>query len=182
MTARKTFLIASSAALVGLPTWAAASSASSSHSQGAAAPGQTKDADEHGTSHGAAGTHGKPGGSHKCKPHGIAFVLTGELGSQALTKNSDGTYSGEVTLKEVTHTNHHAKGTKAPYTEKLTNVHVTFGLADTNNDGSVGLDDLKEGDGVKLIGKITRIAKKCHNTFEAKITIRKVVFSAPDGD
>ena len=181
MTARKTLLLASAAALMSVPAWAASSVASPRHAIGhglaGTAPGQSKDADEHGSTHGApSGTH--PGSSHKCKPHGVAFVVSGTLEKQTLTKNEDGTYSGELALKTVTHTNHHAKGAKGPFT--LTNVHVTFGLADTNADGSVGLDDLKEGDGVKLIGKLTTLAKKCdHTGFTATITIRRVIFTAP---
>lgn len=172
MTARKTLLLASAAALISVPV---ASAASPGHGHSGSPPGQSKDADEHG-SHGSSGSH--HAGSHKCKPHAIAFVLSGTLEKQTLTKNEDGTYSGELSLKAITHTNHHAKGAKSPFT--LTKVHVTFGLADANSDGSVGLDDLKEGDGVKLIGKITTLAKKCdHTGFEAKITFRHVVFSAP---
>lgn len=121
-----------------------------------------------------------PGRSHKCKPHKVGYVASGTLVSQTLAKNADGTYSGEVTVK-VSHTNHHAAGdlgtTKA---YKVENVHVTFGLADTNKDGSVGLDDLKEGDRVKLIGKITALAKKCPaGDFTPTTTIRKIVFHAP---
>ena len=74
---------------------------------------------------------------------------------------TDGTYNGEVEV-EVKHTNHHAKAdnnTTKKYEVK--NVRVTFGLADTNKDGSVGVDDLVKGDRVKLIGRITVLAKKC---------------------
>jgi hypothetical protein len=187
MTARRTLLLASAAALMGVPAWAVSSEASSSHGTGhgppASTPGQTKDADEHGASHGAPTNHGHAGKSHKCKPHGIAFVLSGTLEKPTaekltLTKETNGTYSGEIALKSVTHTNHHAKGEKGPFTVK--DVHVTFGLADTNSDGTLGLDDLKEGDRVKLIGKVTTIAKKCKTTFTPEITVRKVIFSAPE--
>ena len=59
-------------------------------------------------------------------------------------------------------------------------VHLTFGLADTNSDGSVGLDDLAKGDRVHLIGKITALAKKCSQTgFTATTTIRHIVVHAP---
>jgi hypothetical protein len=121
-----------------------------------------------------------PGQSHKCKPHNVAYVASGTLVSQTLTKNTDGTYSGEVSVK-VMHTNHHAMGDKGTTkTYKVEKVHVTFGLADINNDGSVGLDDLKEGDRVKLIGKITTLAKKCSQSgFTATTTIRRIVFHAP---
>jgi hypothetical protein len=180
MTARKTLLLASASALMALPAWAASSAASAGHGHGPSAtpPGQLKDADEHTSGHAPTGKPGHPGSSHKCRPHGVAYVVSGTLEKQTLVKNADGTYSGEVALKSVTRTNHHAKGAKGPFT--LTNVHVTFGLADTNNDGSVGLDDLKEGDRVKLIGKITTIAKKCdHTGFTATTKFRRVIFSAP---
>ena len=180
MTARRTLLLASTAALMGVPAWAASSVASPGngigHGHAGSPPGQTRDADEHGTtSHGAPAS---PGKSHKCKPHGIGYVVGGTLEKQTLVKNEDGTYSGEITLKSITHTNHHAKGATNPFTVK--NVHVTFGLADTNSDGSVGLDDLKEGDRVQLIGKITTLAKKCdHTGFTPTVTFRHVVFNAP---
>ena len=93
----------------------------------------------------------------------------------------DGTFSGEIKLT-VKRTNHHARGEKEGTVEKtytLTNVHVTFGLSDVNKDGKVNLEDVKAGDRVKLIGKVTKIAKKCdHTHFEAQKTIRKVVFNA----
>jgi hypothetical protein len=125
---------------------------------------------------------GHPGQSHACKPHRVAYVASGTLVSQTLTKNTSGTYSGEVTVK-VLHANHHAAGdvnATTPKTYKVENVHVTFGLADTNNDGSVGLDDLKEGDRVKLIGGITRLGKHCNQEgFTATTTTRRIVFHAP---
>jgi hypothetical protein len=167
---------------MGLPTWAASSDASSGKGHGpTTAPGQLKDADEHGTSHGhgTSGT-GHKGKSHKCKPHGVAFVLGGVFEKDTLVLNSDGTYSGEIVLKEVTHMNRHVRDakTKGPFT--VTSAHVSFDLTDINADGTVGLDDLKEGDDVTLIGKITTIAKKCdHSSFTPKITFRKVTFSTP---
>ena len=182
MTAPRTLLLASAAALVSVPAWAAAGAASPGHGHGATgtAPGQTKDADEHGSGH-SSPTGGHPGKSHKCKPHGVAFVLTGTLEKQTLVKNADGTYSGEVELSAITHANHHAKQVKAPFKETVKNVRVVFSdLTDINSDGSVGIDDAVKGDRAKLIGKITTLAKKCdHTGFEAKITIRQVIFSAP---
>jgi hypothetical protein len=66
-----------------------------------------------------------------------------------------------------------------PKAYKVENVHVTFGLADTNNDGSIGLDDLKEGDRVKLIGGITRLGQHCNQEgFTRTTTIRRIVFHA----
>jgi hypothetical protein len=128
-----------------------------------------------GTQHGS--SHGK---SHKCVAHKVGYVASGTLVSQTLAKNTDGTYSGEVVV-EVTHTNHHAAGDKGKtVTYTVANVHVTFGLTDTNSDGTVGVDDLAKGDRTQLIGKITALAKKCDQTeFKATTTIRKIVFHAP---
>jgi hypothetical protein len=120
------------------------------------------------------------GHSHKCTPHKVAYVASGKLVSQTLTKNADGTYTGEVVV-EVGHTNHHGSTDKGKtVTYKLANAHVTFALADTNKDGSVGPDDLVAGDRVHVLGKITTLAKKCSQTeFVAETTIRKAVFHAP---
>jgi hypothetical protein len=134
---------------------------------------------EHPKHPGHPGQPSHPGKSHKCMAHNVAYVASGTLTSQTLVKNTDGTYSGSVTVN-ITHTNRHAAGDKGTQSYTLTNVHVTFGLADTNNDGSVGPDDLTEGDGAKLIGKITTLAKKCDQSgFTATKTIRKIVFHAP---
>jgi hypothetical protein len=126
------------------------------------------------------GKSGHPGQSHKCTPRKVGYVASGTLVKQTLTKNADGTYSGEVEV-EVIRTNHHAaadRGKTIVY--KVMNVHVTFGLTDTNSDGSVGLDDLAKGDRVHLNGKITALAKKCAQSgFTAETTIRRIIFHAP---
>jgi hypothetical protein len=148
--------------------------------------GQGQQGDSHRPGHREHPTHPQhpshPGQSHMCKPHRVAYVASGTLVSEALTKNASGTYSGEVTVK-VLHANRHAAGDVSPTTPvtyKVENVRVRFHLADTNNDGSVGVDDLKEGDRVKLIGGITRLAKRCNQEgFTAATTIRKLVFRAP---
>jgi hypothetical protein len=183
MTVRRTLTLASAAALLSVPAWAVSSEASPSHGT-ATAPGQTKDADEHGARQGNSGTHGQSGThgkSHKCKAHGVAFVVSGTLGTQELKETGVGVFGGPIELTAITRTNHHAKNIKAPFKETLTNVQVTFGnLADTNADGTVAIDDVAKGDEVKLIGKVTTLAKKCDQTgFKPEITIRKVIFSAP---
>jgi hypothetical protein len=202
MTVKKTLLAASAAALMTSPAWGLPGLAPADQGKGHGPPSTTpNNSNNPGSSHrspeGTENTGGKgnngdiqhgngqdnkpdhPGSSHKCKPHKVGYVASGTLVSQTLTKNADGTYSGEVTV-EIKHTNHHAAGDKGTKTYPVTNVQVTFGLADTNNDGSVGLDDLKAGDQVKLIGKITKLAKKCDQTgFTATTTIRKIVFNAP---
>lgn len=115
------------------------------------------------------GSH--PGRSHKCKAHNVAYVASGTLVSQTLSKNADGTYSGTLEV-EVTHTNNHAVKGKTSY--PVSKVHVTF------DNGSVGLAGVTTGDRVKAIGKITTLSKKCSQTgFTAVITIRKIVFHKP---
>jgi hypothetical protein len=120
------------------------------------------------------------GRSNKCAPHKVGYVASGTLVKQTLTKNADGSYGGEVEV-EVIRTNHHAaadKGKTVVY--KVVDVHVTFGLTDTNNDGSVGLDDLAKGDRVHLNGKITALSKRCDQSgLTAETTIRRIIFHAP---
>jgi hypothetical protein len=151
-----------------------------SHKKGAGEKSDHSSGNHSSGNHDHSNNPSHPSKSHKCKPHNVAYVASGTLVSQTLTKNPDGTHSGEVSVV-VKHTNHHAAGDRGTTkTYKLENVHVTFGLADTNNDGTVGLDDLKEGDRVKLIGKITALAKKCSQSgFTATTTIRRIVFHAP---
>jgi hypothetical protein len=182
---RKMLLAASAATLMSTPAWALPSQAST-HATGHGPSTTPNNVDNPGKGHGngnqsPSSTHGK---SHKCKPHSVGFIVSGTFVSQTLTLNSDGTYSGDVVVT-VTHTNHHAVGEKeakvtVEKTYPLTKVHVTFGLADTSANGSAGLEDLKVGDRVMLIGKVTKLAKKCDNSkFTAQKTIRKVVFNDP---
>lgn len=202
MTVKRILLAASAAAVMSIPAWALPGLAPANEGKGHSPSTTPNNANNPGSSHrspeGTENTGGKgnqgngnqgkgnqgkpshPGSSHKCKPHKVAYVASGTLVSQTLTKNADGTYSGKVTV-EVKRTNHHAAGDQGTTkTYKPENVHVTFGLADTNSDGSVGLDDLKAGDRVKLIGKITALAKKCSQSgFTATTTIREIVFNAP---
>jgi hypothetical protein len=156
----------------------------SSHRHDQSGAGDQDNNDHHGS--GESGSSHKPnhpGQSHKCKPHRVGYVAAGTLVSQTLTKDASGnTYSGEVTVT-VLHANHHAAGdvnATTPKTYKVENVRVTFGLDDTNNDGSVGLDDLQEGGRVRLLGGITRLGKHCNQEgFTATTTIRRIVFHAP---
>ncbi|HEX4837683.1 MAG TPA: hypothetical protein VFV03_04070 [Solirubrobacteraceae bacterium] len=209
MIVRKTLLAASAAALMSTPAWAlpsqAPSNAGTDHAPSTTPVGPPSTTPNNTNSPGGAhrnshanksdkgsggfnpGDKGKgngkpshPGQSHKCALHKVGYVASGTLVKQTLTKNADGTYSGEVEV-EVTRTNHHAaadNGKTVIY--KVMNVHVTFGLTDTNNDGSVGLDDLAKSDRVHLNGKITALAKKCNQSgFTAETTIRRIVFHAP---
>jgi hypothetical protein len=142
-----------------------------------------------------AGAHGKPqpkpqsptqpgtthGKSHKCKPHGVAFVASGTLVSSTLTQTqgastptdpSDDRYSGTVQLN-VTHTNHHAKGYSGAQTVTLTDARASWETGLTQPNPAPGTQ-------VKLIGKITTVSKKCTDKSGAgTITYRKVAFSTP---
>jgi hypothetical protein len=185
----KTLLAAGAVALMSTAAWALPSQASTNANGHAPSSvpvgppsttpvGPQDHPSNHSDGHATPGGPGEHGNSHKCKPQRVGFVVAGTLVSQTLTKNEDGTYSGELKVT-VKHTNHHAAGEEVT-TEKtysLTAVHVGFGLADTNSDGSVGLDDLKPGDPVLLIGKVTKLVRKCdHTGFSPHKTIRMVVF------
>jgi hypothetical protein len=210
MIVRKTLLAASAAALMSTPAWALPSQAPSNPGTAHAPSttpnntdnpgsanrdshanqgdkGSSGSNDSQGSSGSNPGDKGKgngkashPGKSHKCAPHKVGYVARGTLVKQTLTKNADGTYSGEVEV-EVIRTNRHAaadKGKTVVY--KVTSVRVTFGLSDTNNDGSVGLDDLAKGDSVHLNGEIAALANKCNQSgFTAETTIRMIIFHAP---
>src|SRR5215471_13752305 len=64
----------------------------------------------------------------KCVPHPVSYEVSGTLTTTgSLTKNSDGSYNGTLTVN-VTRTNENAsadKGMTKTYT--LTNAHVSFG-------------------------------------------------------
>jgi hypothetical protein len=122
-----------------------------------------------------------PGNSNMCVAHEVAYVASGTLLSWTLTKDSSAsTYSGELEV-EVTKTNHHAladAGKTVKY--KVSGVNVNFVVADTDKDGTVEPDDLVKGDRTRLIGKITRLAKKCSQTgFIAVTTIERINFHEP---
>jgi hypothetical protein len=208
MIVRKILLAAAAAALMTTPAWALPGQAPSNQGTAhapttpAGPPATTPNDGGHSSGNGAGdhasshfGTPGSHGKSHKCVAHRVAYVASGLLVSQTLSKdgtvtpsatvaqlhaNGDGTYSGDVTV-DVKHTNHHAAGDKGKtVTYTVSHARVTFALADVNDDGSVGLDDLQAGDRVKLIGKITALAKKCDQTgFTAQTTIRHLVFHGP---
>jgi hypothetical protein len=190
MIVKKLLLAAAAGALMTGPAWALPALAPADQGKGhrpSTTPNNTGNpGSSHRSSEGTENTGGKgtksgdSGSSHKCKPHKVGYVASGTLVAWKLEENKDGTYTGEVEA-EVKHTNHHAKkddNTTKKYEVK--NVHVTFGLADTDSDGIVGLDELMKGDRVKLIGGITVLAKKCSQTgFTATTTIRQLVFHAP---
>jgi hypothetical protein len=185
MIVRKILLAAGAAALMSTPAWGLPSQAPSNHGTSHAPTGQSgQSGDPHGKGKGKDNKgQNHPGTSHKCTPHSVGYVASGTLVSWTLIKDEGAeTFSGEVEV-EVKRTNHHAtadKGKTVKYA--VSKVRVTFGLADTNKDGTVGPDDLAKGDRVHLIGKITALAKKCGNSgFTPTRTIRRIVFHAPAG-
>lgn len=121
-----------------------------------------------------------PGTPRKCMAHDVAYIASGALVSQTLSKNADGTYSGTVTVS-VTHTNRHAAGDQSTIkTYTLTDARVKFHVTDINNDGSIGPDDLTAGDRVKVIARITTLSRKCDQSgFTAQLTVGKVAFHMP---
>jgi hypothetical protein len=112
-----------------------------------------------------------PKSSHKCTAHEVAYIASGTIVSWAATKNSDGTWSGAITV-HVTRTNHHAKSDKGKDTTyTLTNAKVRLGHGVTNPPVA--------GDRVKVLGKVSSLAKKCDQTgFTPMVTVRQVIVHA----
>jgi len=160
MTARKILIAACAAALTATPAWA----------------------------HGRDDRPTAPARSHRCAPHKVAYVAAGTLVDQTLVLDAaaaaDGaakpTYSGDVTI-DVAKGNKAAKGDKGTtQTYTLDHARVVLGLDDQNADGRVDLADVARGDRVKVIGKVTKLAKKCDQTgFTPTLTIKKLIVHAP---
>lgn len=136
-----------------------------------------------GDGHKHTGRPSHPGHSHRCTPHRVAYIAAGTLLSQTLSKDgSANTYSGELEVA-VKRTNHHAAADRdTTKTYKVEHVRITFALTDVNKDGSVGLDDVQANDRVRVIGKISSLAKKCDKSgFTPTLTIKHIVLlsSAP---
>lgn len=180
MMLRKILLVAGATALMTTPAWALPGRAPSNDGT-AHAPATVPAGAPNGHGHG--GGHGK---SHRCVAHRVGYVAAGTLVSQTLvldtpaTPNARPSYSGDVTIA-VTRTNHAARGDKGTTkTYTLAHARVVLGLADQNNDGSVGLDDLAAGDRVKVIGKVTVLRRGCDQSrFTPTTTIRQLVVHAP---
>jgi hypothetical protein len=113
-----------------------------------------------------------PAGSQKCQPHAISYEVAGTLVSGSLTPNSDGTYSGSLTV-HVTNANKHAQ------IDKNHDKAYTIANARVNLHGA-NPAALAAGSRVKLEGKVTTLAKKCNQTgFTAGITIAHADLEAP---
>jgi|GEM_PF-1307469 len=114
-----------------------------------------------------------PSTSHKCTPHKVAYTAYGKLVSFSGTKTGKDRYTGTITV-HVTKANHHARADK--------NGDVTYNLNNTVVKFGKGTGPSDTGDRVKVIGKITELAKKCSQTgFTPTVTVRKVDISAVKG-
>ena len=110
--------------------------------------------------------------AQKCQPHPIAYVVSGTLASGSLTLNSDGTYSGSLTV-HVTKANDHAKaikGTTQTYT-------LANAKAKLHGENTAALTATSR---VHLNGTITTLAKKCNQTgFTPTVTTNKADIKPP---
>ncbi len=113
-----------------------------------------------------------PPTSHKCTPHAVSYRVSGTLVSGSLTKNSDKTYSGTLTV-HVTSANDHAKG------DKGTNRTYTLDHAKAKLHGA-NPASLAANSRVNLKGTVTTLAKKCDQTgFTPTVTIKRADIKAP---
>ena len=112
-----------------------------------------------------------PKGNH-CLPHAVSYRVSGTLDSGALTANSDGTYTGSLTVF-VTKANNHAKADKG--THKLYTLTSAKAKLHGENPAALTLNSR-----VNLKGTITTLAKKCdQSTFTAVTTIKKADIKPP---
>lgn len=111
--------------------------------------------------------------SNKCQPHKVSYDVHGKLVSGSLTKNSDKTWSGTLTV-HVNRTNKHAKdqkGTDQTYT--LDHVKGKVGKGEDPN-------ALTPDSRVEVKGKITKLAKKCDQTgFTPTVTVKHFTVKLP---
>jgi hypothetical protein len=92
-----------------------------------------------------------------CTPHAKRYHADGTLVSGSLTPNSDGTYSGTLTV-HVKHVNHPWKS------DKNTDQTYTLDHARVHLGKKVDPSALAAGDRVKIDGKRTTVGKKCTQT------------------
>lgn len=113
-----------------------------------------------------------PPKAQKCQPHAVAYVVSGTLVSGSLTANSDGTYSGSLTV-HVMKTNDHAKADKG--VDK--NYTLDHAKAKLHGENSAALTANSR---VNLNGTITTLAKKCSQSgFTPTITIKNADIKPP---
>jgi hypothetical protein len=118
--------------------------------------------------------HGKAKAKGRCHKAVVAkgFVASGtygDTGTFTATANPDGTQTGSVGFT-VTRTNHHAKGATGPFA--FTNARVVFDSPTATAPAAT--------DTVRVIGKVLVAKHGCTSDSAGQVTIRRVVFSAPD--
>ena len=180
MIARKVLIATAAAALTTTPAWAHPGGGNGhgppSHARGGG-PGLHEPPGRSGRGHGR-----HPAQSHRCAPHEVAYVAAGRLVSHTLVldgapptpslaraaRGPDGpTYSGDVTI-DVRRTNRHARGDKGT-TKTYTLDHARV----------LHFDDAVPGSRAKVIGKVTKLARRCDQTgFTPELTIRKLLVHA----
>ena len=117
-------------------------------------------------------SHTQPPAANKCTPHAVAYRVSGTLVSGALTKNTDGTYSGDLKV-HVLKANNHAKADKG--TDKTYTLDHAKAKLHGADPAALATDSR-----VNLKGKVTKLAKKCDQTgFTAVTTIKKADIKPP---
>jgi hypothetical protein len=133
------------------------------------------DPGSHGKGHElTAAGQGQAKGKGRCRKPAVAkgFVASGtygDTGTWDAVANPDGTSTGSVGFA-VTHANHHAAGAKGPFA--FTNARVVFDSATATAPAAT--------DTVRVLGKILVAKKGCTSDQTGTVTVRRVIFSAPD--
>jgi hypothetical protein len=127
----------------------------------------------HPKGNGAANGSSHSSGSHKCKPHKVAYIVHGTIdSSQGAITVTDGTVASGTLVVDVTLTNHWAKH------DKTATQPVSYQLGpDTKVKFDGGATDFSSGERVNLIGKALVVTNK-HCTGAATVgtpTVRMVV-------
>jgi hypothetical protein len=117
------------------------------------------------------GSNNSQATGRKCAAHKVAYIASGTLVSLSTSPGTGNTFDGMVSFT-VARANHHAATTKGTsLTLTLTNSRVRLGR---------GVTSATAGDDVKVIGKITAVAKRCTNQSAAGVvTVRKITVSMP---
>jgi hypothetical protein len=114
----------------------------------------------------------------RCTVHRVAYVASGTLAAPATLTQTRGAdtpdnprddrYGGTLSIT-ITHGNHHAKGTPSPVSVAVDNIRLGKGVTATPAAGTR----------VRVIGKITKVARGCDATGAGVITARKATLRAP---
>ena len=171
MLTRKTTIAALGAAAVGLGVWVPFSAAAKPGSPGRAVGRTMEHRDQ-----GRGKEHAAKGRTKGCNVHSVAYIASGVLVSDSLTKNANGTYSGEVAV-EVKRANHYARGELGKtVTYKVSEVRVVLGIGSQSGQQPT-VEGLKAGDRAKVIGRITFLPRRCSQAgFTPTVTVKRLIF------